>query len=502
MRRYRLVLLGFICQLGLSKLNAQDSLNQFKSVPTGLAPENASFLSENVVKGNLIIKDRQSNVKRLPIPLDEYLPRVYDQGGQGACTAFAVAEALSIRANYLNKKRRSKFGDESLTIFSPTYLWVLGNEDRPLGEGCDNPGISYSKAFSTIFKNQLVYWDTYPYPNNNLDLCHDKCPKEVYSKKITDRNFGFDDVILDTGAFKEVLKSGYPICIATDLDMGYYQALYTTKGYWKSKTLPLTHEQHAMVIVDFDDDRRCFKVLDSHGTDKSDSGIIWLNYKLVNRNLDSGAVYGAYIISYDNVTAGPKLEFRNKPSSTSALLLSGTFDSSYITGKISDKNGNPIMGASVIIKGTTIGSSTDQDGRYKIKGFPGATIVASYGGYSAAESELRYDSTEHPSNEYATWTKKGYYRIFNGIRVGVIDLSKPDKTVLLTITDDKTGKLLTSNFELSVGDNASISVEGLELSLTLKGIRHHGNPLNLAKWYSAVIEYKLNTDEQKLTEYF
>lgn len=38
--------------------------------------------------------------------------------------------------------------------------------------------------------------------------------------------------------------------------------------------------------------------------------------RIVSHNLDCGVVYGAYIVSYDNVTSGPKLEIRNKPSST------------------------------------------------------------------------------------------------------------------------------------------------------------------------------------------
>ncbi|MBR1541364.1 MAG: carboxypeptidase-like regulatory domain-containing protein, partial [Bacteroidaceae bacterium] len=49
----------------------------------------------------------------------------------------------------------------------------------------------------------------------------------------------------------------------------------------------------------------------------------------------------------------------------------------------------PVIGANVLVKGTTIGSITDMDGNAVIQGVPnGAVIVVSYIGYITQEINL------------------------------------------------------------------------------------------------------------------
>ena len=57
-----------------------------------------------------------------------------------------------------------------------------------------------------------------------------------------------------------------------------------------------------------------------------------------------------------------------------------------VAGKIFDNNGDPIIGASVVVKGTSNGSVTDLDGNYAITNVPqGATLVVTYVGYKPKE---------------------------------------------------------------------------------------------------------------------
>ena len=37
-----------------------------------------------------------------------------------------------------------------------------------------------------------------------------------------------------------------------------------------------------------------------------------------------------------------------------------------LTGKITDEKGSPVFGASVLVKGTTIGTTTKEDGRFSL----------------------------------------------------------------------------------------------------------------------------------------
>ena len=56
-----------------------------------------------------------------------------------------------------------------------------------------------------------------------------------------------------------------------------------------------------------------------------------------------------------------------------------------ISGTITDNNGLPLPGASVIIKSTTSGTSSDFDGNYSIKANIGSTLIFSFIGYTSQE---------------------------------------------------------------------------------------------------------------------
>ena len=59
-----------------------------------------------------------------------------------------------------------------------------------------------------------------------------------------------------------------------------------------------------------------------------------------------------------------------------------------ITGKITDENGNPLQGASVIVKGSNTGTKTDASGNFSIEAAPNATLVISYIGYDNKEIKV------------------------------------------------------------------------------------------------------------------
>ena len=62
-------------------------------------------------------------------------------------------------------------------------------------------------------------------------------------------------------------------------------------------------------------------------------------------------------------------------------------ESGTISGVITGENGDPIVGANVWLKGTTIGSSTRTDGSYRINGVPDGDyeIIAAHIGYQSVE---------------------------------------------------------------------------------------------------------------------
>src|SRR5690606_12064036 len=57
-----------------------------------------------------------------------------------------------------------------------------------------------------------------------------------------------------------------------------------------------------------------------------------------------------------------------------------------IHGRVTDaKNGEPLVGVSIMIKGTSTGTSTDAEGRFSLQTTTGNTLVATYLGYQRQE---------------------------------------------------------------------------------------------------------------------
>ena len=63
------------------------------------------------------------------------------------------------------------------------------------------------------------------------------------------------------------------------------------------------------------------------------------------------------------------------PLLLSAFILSGwAQQGNTVKGQVKDSSGNPVIGATVVIKGTTVGTTTDLDGNYAIEVSPGQEL--------------------------------------------------------------------------------------------------------------------------------
>lgn len=59
------------------------------------------------------------------------------------------------------------------------------------------------------------------------------------------------------------------------------------------------------------------------------------------------------------------------------------------TGVVKDALGEPVIGASVVEKGSSNGSVTDLDGKFSVSTIPGTTLVVSYVGYKSQEVKAK-----------------------------------------------------------------------------------------------------------------
>ncbi|MBQ7530234.1 MAG: TonB-dependent receptor [Paludibacteraceae bacterium] len=75
----------------------------------------------------------------------------------------------------------------------------------------------------------------------------------------------------------------------------------------------------------------------------------------------------------------------------SVVLLPMLAQAKVVTGQVMDTNGEPIIGANVVVKGTTAGTITDFDGNYSIDVPENATLVFSYLGMTSQEIPVTSD---------------------------------------------------------------------------------------------------------------
>lgn len=75
------------------------------------------------------------------------------------------------------------------------------------------------------------------------------------------------------------------------------------------------------------------------------------------------------------------------------LFPLGAMAQSAVKGTVNDDSGEPIIGASVVEKGTTNGTVTDFDGNFALNVKSGATLVVSYIGYTTQEIAVNGQST-------------------------------------------------------------------------------------------------------------
>jgi hypothetical protein len=81
-----------------------------------------------------------------------------------------------------------------------------------------------------------------------------------------------------------------------------------------------------------------------------------------------------------------------------ALLLSplSIWAQEQVSGTVTDENGAPLPGATVLVEETNQGTTTDFDGNYQINAAQGQTLVFSYVGYTTQMLEISSGTLELP----------------------------------------------------------------------------------------------------------
>ena len=107
-------------------------------------------------------------------------------------------------------------------------------------------------------------------------------------------------------------------------------------------------------------------------------------------------------------------------------VLLGNAQETSLSGKVSSKDGNPLPGVTVVVKGTSTGTITDSNGHFVLKSIAGSkTLVFSFigmkskevpittsTGYNVVLDEDTYNLEEVVAIGYGTVKKIRPYRIY------------------------------------------------------------------------------------------
>ena len=144
-----------------------------------------------------------------------------------------------------------------------------------------------------------------------------------------------------------------------------------------------------------------------------------------------------------------------------------------ITGKVTDENGAPIAGASVIVKGSNVGTTTDANGNYTITAPNGAkSLVISYVGQNAKEISIGTASLYNISLSSATSETDGVVVVGYGKKttrenigaISKVDGAKIAATPLPSFDQALSGK--TAGVAITaagglLGDGMAIRIRGI-----------------------------------------
>ncbi|MCF2697989.1 carboxypeptidase-like regulatory domain-containing protein, partial [Phocaeicola vulgatus] len=117
-----------------------------------------------------------------------------------------------------------------------------------------------------------------------------------------------------------------------------------------------------------------------------------------------------------------------------SVLAVGAFaQSKTVSGTVLDKTGESVIGASVVVKGTTNGTITDFDGKFTLQNVPdNGTIQVSFVGYKTVNVAVKGQSTIKVILEEDTETLEEVVVVGYGVQ------KKSDVTGALTQVSSKT----------------------------------------------------------------
>lgn len=154
--------------------------------------------------------------------------------------------------------------------------------------------------------------------------------------------------------------------------------------------------------------------------------------------------------------------YLSKRESESSSVKQEGKKTKQVSGRIVDANGEPLIGVSVLEKGTTNGTITDFDGNYTLTVPENATLQFSYIGYK---------STEMPVSGQASinLTMREDSEILDEVVVTALGIKRAEKALSYNVQEVKSDAI-TTNKDVNFVNALSGKVAGVNINASSSGV--------------------------------
>ena len=142
----------------------------------------------------------------------------------------------------------------------------------------------------------------------------------------------------------------------------------------------------------------------------------------VNMNIRSKSISETLNVLFNGTDVNYRIVDRQVILSNKKSHSDSVNQSKQLTGIIKDANGETVIGANIVEKGTTNGTISDVDGKFSLNVAPGATLVITYIGYIS--QEIKVDGR----NSFSIVLKEDSEMLDEVVVVGYGTMKKKDLT--------------------------------------------------------------------------
>ncbi|WP_202183001.1 SusC/RagA family TonB-linked outer membrane protein [Chitinophaga solisilvae] len=123
---------------------------------------------------------------------------------------------------------------------------------------------------------------------------------------------------------------------------------------------------------------------------KSDYTFVYKNAVIPEKKISIAMTDAPVREVLDKALAGTSLGYKVMKDNLVVILEAGDNVQNFpVKGKVTDEAGNPLIGVTVLVKGTTNGAKTDADGRFSLEVPEGAVVEFTYVGYEAHQLKAK-----------------------------------------------------------------------------------------------------------------